>query len=150
MKQLSLLALLAFSLSCFGGDKHDASAFFLRYIELSDKFDIEVTELYSDKAKIHTYRVYPHGLERAIELSGVQWKQLITRVMPMAKEQNDKSSFINISVSKQGDGYKIKADRYSELKCYTDRGYYMVLEPSMTGKLLIVEEYMETQPQTNC
>jgi len=42
VKQLSLLALLAFSLSCFGGDKHDASAFFQQYIELSDNFDIEL------------------------------------------------------------------------------------------------------------
>jgi hypothetical protein len=53
-----------------------AKELFDKYIQLSDSFESSVADLYSDDAKIHTYRKYPHGLERAMELSGAQWKQL--------------------------------------------------------------------------
>jgi len=125
-------------------------AFFNRYIELGESFDPSVASLYSDSAKIRAYRVYPHGLERSMELTGVQWKQLATKLMPMAKAQNDKSTYSKAVITKQGDGYKIKADRYSVRKCYTDTGYYMIVEPESNGKLLIVEEYIETQAQSGC
>jgi hypothetical protein len=150
MKKLLTLLFLLFYVPCFASSIEQADAFFKKYIELGDKFDVAVAELYSDTAKIHTYRVYPHGLERAMELSGAQWKQLVKRVMPLAKAKNDKSTFSNITITKHGNGFKIKADRYSEIKCYTDKGYYMVVEPDSRGNLYIIEEYMETQPQSDC
>jgi len=85
-----------------------------------------------------------------MEMTGVQWKQLITKVMPLAKAQNDKSIFSKIEISEFEDGYKIKADRYSLRKCYTDTGYYMVVKPLSDGSLKIFEEYMETKPLPNC
>lgn len=70
--------------------------------------------------------------------------------MPLAKMKNDKSTFKNIAIKPEGNGYKIKAHRYSEKKCYTDKGYYMLLKRTEKGQLEIVEEYMETQPQSDC
>lgn len=124
--------------------------FFQRYVELGNAFDTALADLYSDKALIHTYRVYPHGLERNMELTGEKWKQLITKVMPLAKVQNDKSIFSNVEIIEFEDGFKIRADRYSVRKCYTDTGYYMVVKPMADDSLKIVEEYMETQPLPNC
>jgi len=124
--------------------------FFSKYVELGNSFDPSVASLYSDSAKIRAYRVYPHGLERSMELTGVQWKQLAARLMPLSKARNDKSIFSNTVITKQGDGYKIKADCYSVLKCYTDSGYYMIVEPESNGQLSIVEEYIETQAQSGC
>lgn len=124
--------------------------FFNRYVSLSDNFDPAVGDLYSETAMIHSYRVYPHGLERGMELSGTQWKQLLIKAMPLAKAKNDKSSFTNIAISKQDKNYKIKADRYSLTKCYKDNKYYMIISPRSRGGFHVVEEYMETQPQSNC
>lgn len=148
-EKISLLIIL-FLVSAQSFASGEAELFFKRYIELSDNFDPQVANLYSDSAKIHTYRVYPHGKELAMTLSGSQWKQLVAQVMPLAKRKGDKSKYNNIKVTKFENGYKIKADRYSSIKCYTDSGYYMVIEPDKKGNYVIIEEYSETQPQSNC
>ena len=140
--------LFVFSINLHAGDK--PTDFFQRYVELGDAFDPSVANLYSDKAIIHAYRVYPHGLERNMEMTGAQWKQLITKVMPLAKSQNDKSTFSKVEINEFDGGFKIKADRYSVRKCYTDTGYYMVVKPDGNGSLKIFEEYMETKPLPNC
>lgn len=124
--------------------------FFDEYVQLENEFNPEIISLYSDDALIHAYRVYPHGLERSMQLSGTQWKQLLTRIMPLAKAQNDKSNYSNITATEIIGGYRIRADRYSVRKCYTDTGYYIVVKSSESGNLKIHEEYMETQPLPNC
>ena len=148
LTKIGLPLLILFS--SFVAADENADEFFQRYIDLGEKFDVNVASMYSDAAKIHTYRVYPHGLERTMELTGTQWKQLIVKVMPLAKAKNDKSTFSNIKISKYGTGYKIRADRYSDRKCYTDKGYYMVIEPDANKSFHVIEEYIETQPQSNC
>jgi hypothetical protein len=124
--------------------------FFEQYIQLSDNFDLAVGALYSDNAKIHSYRVYSQGFERSMKVTGAQWKQLLIKAMPLAKAKNDKSKYTDVAISKQDENYKIKAARYSLIKCYQDTGYYMVIAPRSGGGFHIVEEYMETQPQSNC
>lgn len=124
--------------------------FFQKYVELADAFDPAIVDLYADEALIHAYRVYPHGLERNMEMTGTQWKQLITKVMPLAKAQDDKSTYSNMEITDFEGGFKIKADRFSVRKCYTDTGYYMVVKSIGDGSLKILEEYMETKPSSNC
>lgn len=140
---VTLVGFFAILLSSIAAAEGDARRLF-------DNYDPSVAELYSDNAKIHAYRKYPYGTERQMELDGVQWKQLLVRAMPLAKAQNDKSVFTEIVISIFGAGYKIKANRYSNRKCYTDTGYYMVVAPNKDGEFKIIEEYSETQPQSNC
>ena len=128
----------------------DPKAFFQKFIELGHTYNPEVAALYSDEARIRAYRLYPHGTERTMEMNGAQWKQLVTATLPLAKARRDKSTFSNVTITKEGIGFRIKADRYSELKCYTDTGYYLIVNPREDGRLEIVEEYLETQPQSNC
>ncbi|MBY6242968.1 hypothetical protein [Methylosinus sp. Sm6] len=126
------------------------SEFFNRYGRLNGNFDPSVADLYSDTAKIHTFRRYPFGLQRTIVLSGAQWKSLIVTIMPLAKAKNDISTTSNVTISRHGQVYKIKANRYFTIKCYTDTGYYMIVAQNELKKWQIVEEYMETQPQSDC
>ena len=124
--------------------------FFTRYVQLGNEFSPSLADLYSNQALIRSYRVYPHGTERHMEVTGAQWKQVLVKVLPLAKAQNDKSTFSNIDISQISDGFKIQADRYSIRKCYVDTGYFMILKPTFNGRLQIVEEYLETQPQSSC
>ncbi|MCB1937353.1 MAG: hypothetical protein KDF59_15605 [Nitrosomonas sp.] len=124
--------------------------FFQKIVNLARNFDNSAIQYYSDDAKIHAYRRYPHGLERSMEFTGTQWKQVMELVMPVAKTRNDRSSYSDVRVVKSGENYKIKATRYSELKCYTDTGYYLVIEPDGNGSFRVIEQYMETQPQSDC
>ena len=127
-----------------------AQTFFSKYIELGDAYDPELANLYSDSAKIHTLRRYPQGFERSLELSGKQWKTIMIPAMPLAKIQGDRSIFSDIEISVTDTHTKVKATRYSVRKCYIDTGYYMLLQKQINGDYLIVEEYMETQPQSIC
>ena len=136
--------------SVLAADNKGAEDFLNRYIDLSNNFDASVSSLYSDTAKIHTYRRYPHGSKRVAEMTGAQWKELLVKVMPRAKQRGDISKFSNLKFYSDGNKLKIKADRYSVLKCYTDKGYYMVIERDEKYGFRIVEEYMETQPQSDC
>ena len=148
---LTIVASLAVvSVQADSTDTKAARAFFTKYIELGDRYDEKVANLYSDGAVIRTYRRYPHGLERSMELSGSQWKALLVKAMPLAKAQADRSTYSNIEVSVTGPKAKIKANRYSVGKCYTDTEYFMVIERQSSGAYLIVKEYSETQPQANC
>ena len=149
----SLIIALSLVSICVRADSTDnaaAQAFFENYVELSDAYDDKVADLYSDSAVIRAFRRYPHGLERSMELSGSQWKSLLVRAMPIARAQADRSTYSNVEISVSGDKATIKADRYAVRKCYTDTGYYMVVERQPNGRYLIVEEYSETQPQSNC
>ena len=148
---LTIVASLAVvSVQADSTDTKAARAFFTKYVELGDRYDEKVANLYSDGAVIRTYRRYPHGLERAMELSGSQWKALLVKTMPLAKAQADRSTYSNVEVSVTGPKAKIKANRYSVGKCYTDTEYFMVIERQSSGAYLIVKEYSETQPQANC
>ncbi|AQP99972.1 hypothetical protein B0W48_09355 [Pseudoalteromonas aliena] len=84
-----------------------------------------------------------------MSFTGAQWKQLVQKIMPLAKANNDKNTFSEIRISKVESGYKIKAKRYSDRKCYMDTGYYMILKRQEGGELAILEEYMETKPLSN-
>lgn len=117
---------------------------------MGEDFNSAVADLYSDNAKISAYRRYPHGLDKAMELDGTKWKRLVRKSMPLGKASGDISKFSNITITLDGTKAKIKADRFSVLKCYTDTGYYMIIERDESGNYLIIEEYMETQPQSNC
>lgn len=128
----------------------EARAFFARYVELGEAYDVGLAELYANDAVIRSERHYPHGETRAIQVSGQQWKALIVNVMPQAKARQDRSTYANVKVSVSGNRAKISADRYSELKCYTDPAYYMVIERRSDGEYRIVEEYTQTRPQSNC
>lgn len=140
---LSLCALPVFS-------EDEASTFFDNYVALGNAFDERIAALYADDANIRAYRVYPHGLERNMELTGVQWKDLVSQVMPLSKLKGDRSLFSDISITNLDDGYRIEANRYSVLKCYTDSGYYMVIKYMDDGDLRIVEEYFETRALPDC
>jgi hypothetical protein len=149
----SLIIALSLVSICVHADSTDiaaAQAFFENYAALSDAYDDKVADLYSDSAVIRGFRRYPHGLERSMELTGSQWKALLVKAMPLARAQADRSTFSDVEVSVTGTKAKIKANRYAVRKCYTDTGYYMVVERQPDGKYLIVEEYSETQPQSNC
>lgn len=147
-----VMFLLLLSIAAYAGTDDSAAAreFFDLYIRLSDGFDVGIAELYADDARIQTYRRYPHGLERAAEMTGREYKALIRDFMPIAEKKNDTSEFRDIRIMYDGGKARISAERYSTMKCYEDTAYYMVIETRAEGKYLIVEEYSETQPQSDC
>ncbi len=124
--------------------------FFDGYMQLNDAFDPAVADLYTDASKVKALRRYPGGMDRVIEIAGAQWRSLLVSSMPLAKAKGDLSRFTNIRAEAEGDRVRVTADRYSVLKCYTDKNYYMLVAKDPTGRLYVAEEYFENQPQSDC
>lgn len=156
LKVFKIIFLLLFLLISSGvafaqdADVNSVKEFFRGYVEMGENFDVSSADLYLNSAIIRNLRRYPDGSEKSMQLNGAQWKELIIKVMPLAKTRGDKSTFSHIIISIDGKQAKIKANRYSNLKCYTDIGYFMIIELQPDGKYKIIEEYMESQPNSDC
>jgi hypothetical protein len=124
--------------------------FFKQYESLSIAYDPTVANMYSDDAKIHAIRIMPDGVEQTIKMDGSKWKELITSTMEISQKRGDKSEFSNIVVAMDGDVAKIKASRYSSIKCFTDDKYYMRVKKQSDGVLRIIEEFAETPLESSC
>jgi len=128
----------------------EGRAFFERYVALGDAFDPSLADLYLDESRILTLRRYPTGQERKLEMTGTQWKRLVRAAMPVARAKGDRSTYRDVRFEAAGRVLRARADRYSVLKCYWDKNYYMLIARQLDGQLRIVEEYTETQPQSDC
>ena len=87
IKTILAIIILLSSQQAFCVSEEEAANFFENYVKLSENFDVSVKNLYADDAKIHTYRRYPHGLERAMEMTGKQWKEPLEKAMAIAKKK---------------------------------------------------------------
>ncbi len=124
--------------------------FFEKYQTLSDNFDMAVSELYSDEAKITAIRKMPDGIEQTMTVDGKRWKQMLIDTMELGKQRGDRSEFSDIKVLVQNNRAKVTANRYSTIKCFNDSRYYMTIEKGNNKELKIIEEFMESPLQSSC
>lgn len=122
-----------------------AKSIFERYVSLEHAFEPTVADLYSDEAVIRNKRTYPTGQVRELTMPAPKYKELLRKTMPLAKQRGDTSTYADVSYAFDGDGVRIKADRYSDLKKYHSPMSILV-KPSSTGEWLIYEEFSESQP----
>ena len=125
--------------------QEEAASFFKRMTEMNARFDSRYPELYSPEAV-----VIGHKDGEKTTVTGAQWQQILALAGEKAKKRNDSSAFKNMRYEQQGERMKISADRYAVRKCYTDRGYYMIVGRQSNGKLWIVEESFELSPPNQC
>ena len=147
MKKTITITLIVFiSNLCHAIDNSSALSFFENYQKLSKEFNPEVISLYSDEAKISSLREYPSGQTREISMTGKEFKELLKKVLPLAKARGDISHFSEIQISIESNTARISAHRYSQLKDYTDESYYMVIKEIEDQKLMIIKEHTGTRP----
>jgi hypothetical protein len=128
----------------------EGKEFFRNYQKLDAAFDPAFIELYSDESLIHQLRRYPFGVEKRVVISGYQWKMILREALPVAKSRGDRSEYKNPRYDKNGKYLRIRAERHSLHKCFVDMGFYIDLERSENGGILIKEMYVETQSLSNC
>ena len=140
-----IFMLVTFSPLAFAGESENVRKFFSEFVERANAFDVEIADMYSPSARIMTLR---DGSER-LELSGSQWKQLLIRVMPIAKERGDTSKFEKVKVFAHGDGFRVTAVRTSAVKCVSDPNYHLDVV-RIDNRWVVVEEYSETVSLSQC
>ena len=120
-------------------------AVFERYVRLEHAFDPAIADLYADTAVIRTRRHYPTGEVRELTIPAPKYKELIRSMLPVARQRGDTSTYAKPTFTAEGDGVRITAERYSNLKKYTSP-FSMLVRPGPAGTWLIVEEISESQP----
>lgn len=122
-----------------------ATELFQKYVAFGESYDARLVELYADDATVRNRRVLPTGESREMALSGAQYKQLMAAALPMAKARGDRSTYSEVTYAQEGNGVRIKATRYSELKRYSSPVSWLV-RPGPDGNWRIVEESSESRP----
>jgi len=122
-----------------------AKEFFKLYVRLGNTFNPTVADLYSDEAIIQNKRTYPNGHVRTLTMPAAKYKKMIRAVMLPAKQRGDTNTLTDVSYTVVGDGVRIEADRYSDLKKYHSP-ISILVKPSISGEWLIYEEISESQP----
>lgn len=151
MKNVTALLLCIALVSSATADEEDFRTFFEEWVALEHAFDPAVVDQYADDASIHTLRRTGEGTEQSMKLDGRKWKELLRSTLDLARQRGDRSEYsdVAVTVSDGGDRATIRATRYSAIKCFTDRAYYMVVERRDAG-LRIVEEYSESTAESLC
>ncbi len=102
-------------------------------------------DLYSDKAIIRNKRTYPTGQVREITIPAPRYKEMLRQAMPVARARGDVSTYTQVMYALEGEGVRIKADRFSELKKYHSP-LSILVKPTASGAWLIYEELGQSQP----
>ena len=122
-----------------------AKTFFARFVQLERAYDPAVADMYADDAVIRNKRTYPSGEVRELTFPAQQYKQLIRRAIPLARERGDRSRYSQCVYAPDGPRVRITCSRYSELKQYTSP-YSLVVGPGRSGQWQILEELSESRP----
>jgi hypothetical protein len=122
-----------------------AKKVFERYIGLEQAFDSAAADLYDDTAVIKNRRTYPTGQVREMVIPAPKYKELIRVALPLAKARSDSNTYSDVKYTIEGDGVRITADRYSNLKKYHSP-LSLLVKPNISDEWLIYEEMSESQP----
>ena len=123
----------------------EAKKVFERYVALEQAFDPAAADLYADEAIIQNRRKYPDGQVKTMSMPAAKYKTLIRSVMPAAKARNDRNTYSDVRYAAEGDGVRITAERFSELKKYSSP-LSILVKPNADGAWLIYEELSESRP----
>jgi hypothetical protein len=121
-----------------------ANALWEDYVFCGHEFEPRLAELYADTALIRNTRRYPKET-RVVEIPVEDYKMLVAKSMPVAKARGDVNDFSDVTFTPEGDGYRIRARRYSRLKKY-ESPLELLVRPAGDGRWLIFEEISESRP----
>lgn len=145
-RQIILMACLALAgLAQAQPVEKSATQLFQRYVALSRAYDAGLIELFDDNAVITNKRIYPNGEVREVTLPAAQYKRMLRKALPLARERGDRSTYSGVRYTREGERVRISALRYSELKKYSSP-LVLVVGPAPGGGWLIYEEHSESRP----
>jgi hypothetical protein len=128
-----------------GSEFKPARQLFERYEALAAAFDTSLADLFSDSAHIENTRRNPDSTVKVLTLPAPAYKDLIRKVMPLAKARNDRNTYSKVTYEAEGPNVRIRGQRTSQLKKYTSP-FSLLVGHDAEGRWLILEEITESQP----
>ncbi|MAG30936.1 MAG: hypothetical protein CL908_08610 [Deltaproteobacteria bacterium] len=124
--------------------------FFADFQRRFDDLDGSVGDLYADDANVTTVRIAVDGSQDTRILPGFRYKEILSDPLYAVVLREDRSHYSDVRSEPAGQGWKIRARRWSTLKCDYDDAFYLDVAPPDGGSLRIIEEYKETRAGTRC
>jgi ketosteroid isomerase-like protein len=142
---LFMLAATILTLSCYADSAtNEAKKVFESYVELVQKYDPAIAELYSDDATIRNTQRYPDGTSRTRTVSATTYKQMWRQIMPIAKKLGDTNTYSEVAYKEEDGKVRVTATCYESLKKYSSPLSLLIAKKD--GKWLIVEDISESRP----
>jgi len=146
-KFLSILSILFISVSqAYAMTESDAKAFFNNYVKKANSYSNDLSTMYAPNAVIIRQVIKPNGELVNVYTNAQTYIKQLKLSETVARARNYKNHYSNIKIYKVANGYKITAIRQpsgdkDKLKIY------QIVKQNSAGKILIVEELMQTRQQ---
>jgi hypothetical protein len=127
-----------------------AKAFVERFIALGENYDEALADLYLDESEISAVRKTSPTQSQSLKFEGKRYKAIVRAAMPSAKAQGDRSSLSNFRYVAESGAMRIRADRYSHMRCYQDKSFELLITRTTDGRLGILRQHTETQTWSEC
>lgn len=154
MRKLNLILLAMFLLtftvmSVFADDAADVRAFFDKYVNAANTYQEDLPSYYTSNAKILRYviqkdgTVYPTPLVAPMS----EYVKQLKMSSKLAKIRGYKNYYKDVKIAKQGNDYKISANRSPSPSPNDKMPAYFVIGKDSSGKYKIKEEMMQSREQ---
>lgn len=115
------------------------------YMRLEASYSEKLVELYDDTAVIRNVRTYANGVQHQIDLPGATYKQMIRKVLPLARQRGEFSRYKEIQYQALSEErVRVTATRRAMSKGY-DSPIAWVVGPNDQGRWVIWEEVSESR-----
>ena len=145
-KLVAILACLAITALAWAqdADTEAAKQFLAQYAALENAYDPALSDLYADDALIKQRRSMPMGEPRDVMIPASKYKTLLRQNIEMAKAGGDRSTYSDVTYTREGEFIRIDALRHSEMNKRTTP-FSIVIGRSPSGNWLIYEEVSESR-----
>lgn len=146
-KFLFMFLLLIYSCSfSFADETTEVKQFFNNYVSAGNNYASDFFNYYSDNAKIKRVVEKPDGTTQTVNIPLSRYKCEAKKSTALAKLRKYKNKYLNIKISKQGDNYKISADRMPSTSDYKIPAEF-IIGKDINGEWKIKEESLNTRVQ---
>ena len=144
-----MFTLLLSAGSSFATTEAEVRTFFNSYVNAANSYQQNLSTYYAPNAKILRYVIQKNGTvyPKPLVVGTKDYMAQLKINATLAKVRNYKNYYKNISVVKNGNDYKLSADRVPSPSPNDKLKSYFVIGQNSAGKLVIKEEMMQTREQ---
>ena len=134
------------NVTCIANEQAEVQKFFNEYVNAANSYNTDYFKYYSENAKIIRVVEKPDGSIEKINIPLSRYKSEAKKSTIIAKIRNYKNKYFNIKISKQGNDYKISAQRQPSTSDYKIPAHFVIGKDD-NGNWKIKEESMNTKVQ---
>ncbi len=143
LRQLCAALVMLLTAACASSEPEDprieaARDLFERFVDLGNRYDTSIADLYADDARIVLTGQNPDE-KREVTIPGREFKELVREMLPAAREAGEQNIYVDVTYWIEGDLVRIEATRRTS-PSNSQAQHQMLVGPNENGTWLIREE----------